>query len=210
MKNKQRSSLCQTRPTCQTRLTCPTDARAPRRSSLLTAHCSLLLLALAALCATGCPGYIHHFALPPGAENARTIAIDIFKNKTLYQDIDFQLTAALEREISAVTPLRIASHASADLLLRGAVESYDKVVLRKNKFNEVSRYSIVITASYELIRQPADGQPEKVISSAKKVSWSIEFEVQSTITEADARARAVRRVAREVISRAFEPWPAKE
>lgn len=165
-----------------------------------------LALAAAAACLPGCRGYTHGFALPPGAEGMKTVAIDIFTNRTLYTDVEFEFTQALQREISAKTPLRIESRGNADATITGAILSYSKKVLRESESDAVSRYSIVLTVSYEFTRLPAEGEPEKIIRSSKKLERSAEYQVMSHLTGADARAEAVRKIARKVVSHIFETW----
>lgn len=165
-----------------------------------------LALAAVALCLPGCPGYTHGFALPPGAEEMKTVAIDIFTNRTLYTDLEFEFTQALQREVSAKTTLKIASRDNADAVITGAILSYTKKVLRESRDDEVSRYSIVVTVSYEFKSLPGAGEAEKVIRSSKKLVRSAEYEVMTHHTEADARAEAVRKIARKVVSHIFETW----
>ena len=165
-----------------------------------------LTLAAAALSVPGCWGYTHGFSLPPGAEGVKTVAINIFTNKTLYTDVEFEFTQALQREVSAKTPLEIASRGNADSVITGAILSYKRVVLREFENEAVARYSIVLTVSYEFKRLPVEGEPEKIIRSSKKLERSAEYEVMSHLTEADARAEAVRKIARKVVSHIFETW----
>ena len=154
----------------------------------------------------GCRGYAHSFPMPPGAEGVRTVAIEIFKNRTLYTDIEFEFTHALQREICAKTPLKIATRATAGAVVTGAIEAYNRKVLREFETDDVARYSIVLTVSYEFTRLPSEGEPAKVVSSSKSLKRSAEYEVMSNITEADARAEAVRKIARKVVSHMFEKW----
>lgn len=163
-----------------------------------------LLLAIALLAAAGCCGYTHRFPLPPGADGVKTVALHLFANRTLYQDIEFQVTAALQREISAKTELKIAPRAAAGSLITGSVDNYERIVLREFKTDEVARYAIVLTLSYEFTRLPSSGKPAAVISSAEKVKCSAEYEVLSNETEASARAEAVRKAARKLVSHMFE------
>ena len=165
----------------------------------------VMLLAVLAVTA-GCAGYTHYFPLPPGAEGAKTFAFEIFKNRTLYTDIEFEFTAALQREISAKTPLAVAPRGRADLLVTGAVESYKQKVLRESKDDEVTRYSIAITVSYVLKRLPSDGRPAKVLRESKELARSASYEVTSNSTETDARVEAIRTLARKVVSHMFETW----
>ena len=167
---------------------------------------AILALATAAAFTSGCRGYTHGFPLPPGAENVKTVAVEIFTNKTLYTNVEFEFTHALQREVCAKTPLKIATRGQADSVITGAVVAYKRTVLREDETDEVSRYSIKLTVSYEFKRLPSEGEPEKVIRSAKKLERSAEYEVMSHLTEADARAEAVRKIARKVVSHMFETW----
>ncbi len=165
-----------------------------------------LILLAATLISAGCNGYTHGFSMPPGAENVKTVAIEIFKNKTLYQDIEFEFTSALQNEICAKTHLTIAPRGEADAVITGAIESYHKEILRSSGTDEVRRYAVVLTVSYQFTRLPARGEPARVISSSDKIERSEEYEVMSNITETTTRARAIRRIAREVVSHIFEKW----
>ncbi len=167
---------------------------------------SVILPAVFAVALSGCAGYSHYFALPPGAEGIQTLAIEIFKNKTLYTDIEFEFTSALQREVCAKTPLRIAPRATADALLSGAIESYDREVLRESDADQVTRYSVIVTVSYRFEQLVPGEEKPKLVSEAKGLSRSADYEVRSNLSEADARAEAVRKVARKVVSHIFETW----
>jgi hypothetical protein len=167
----------------------------------------IVLALLVVLAATpACRGYRHGFGMPDGTEGVRTVAVDIFRNKTTYIDLDFEFARALQREVSAKTPLRIATRGRADSVIAGAIESYHKEVLRENRADDVTRYSIVIEVSYTFTRLPSDGRPEKVIASARSLKRSAEYEVLTNATEREARAEAVRKLARQVVSHIFEQW----
>lgn len=164
-------------------------------------------LLAATLALAGCQGYTHDYATPLGAEDVKTVAIHMFKNKTLYTGIEFEFTAALQHEISAKTKLTVADRGDADSEITGSIDAYERVVLRKSRITDnVTRYSIVLTASYEFTRLPKDGRPTQLISSGKKVQRSVEYEVLSNTTEADARAEAVRKLARKFVATIFETW----
>lgn len=168
---------------------------------------SVPLAAVLTAVLSGCAGYTHYFALPPGAEGIETVAIEIFRNKTLYTDIEFEFTSALQREVCAKTPLRIAPRAVADALLTGAIESYEREVLRESDMDQVKRYSVIVTVSYRFERLLRSGEEKpRLISEAKNLSRAADYEVTSNISEADARAEAVRKVARKVVSHIFETW----
>ncbi len=155
---------------------------------------------------SSCAGYTHGFRLPEGAEDVETVAVDMFRNRTLYMNLDSEFTLALQREIEAKTPLRIASRDEADTLITGSIEDYEKVVLREFETDEVSRYRIIMTVNYTFERLSSDGAERRVIRSATGLRRSAEYEVRSAVPESQARARAVRRTARGLVSHLFETW----
>jgi len=163
-----------------------------------------VIVAVAAL--HGCRGYTHRFAMPRGAEDVRTVAVEIFKNKTLYTDVEFEFTDALRKEIAAKTSLKIAPRNKADAVVTGSIESYRRLVLREFETDEVARYSIVLVVSYKFIRLPSRGERPLVVRSSRSLSRSAEYEVQSRFREPEARAEALRKVARKVVSHIFETW----
>lgn len=161
---------------------------------------------LAVIAAQGCAGYSRYFPMPPGAENVRTVAITIFRNKTLYTDLEHQFMVALQREICARTRLTIADKDAADALMTGSIESYTKEVRREDEADAVSRYAVTVTVTCKFSTLSSGGERAKVISPSKRATGSAEYEVQTNITEAHARAEAVRKAARNAVSLIFEPW----
>ena len=161
---------------------------------------------LAVIAAQGCAGYSHYFRMPPGAENVRTVAITIFRNKTLYMDLEHEFMVAFQREICARTRLTIADKDAADALMTGSIESYTKAVRRGDETDAVSKYAVTVTVSCKFSTLASHGESAKVISPTRKATGSAEYEVQTNITEAHARAEAVRKAARNAVSLMFEPW----
>jgi hypothetical protein len=67
-----------------------------------------------------------------------TVYVPIFKNTTLYRDLEFQLTQAVVREIEAKTPYKVVSNRSeADTELTGKIVSFNKALLNVTPLNEV-------------------------------------------------------------------------
>jgi hypothetical protein len=70
--------------------------------------------------------------------NIHTVYVPMFKNLTFYRGLEFQLTAAVVREIEAKTPFKVVSNCdTADTELLGTIISYNKNVLVVNQNNEV-------------------------------------------------------------------------
>lgn len=156
------------------------------------------------LAAAGC-GYRHGFDMPEGAKGVKTVAIDLFKNKTLYMDLETEFGLALEREINSRTDLKIVPRDRADAVISGSIDSYSRVVERKSRQDEVARQLIRVGASYQFKRLPSNGELEHVIRERKGIEWSEPNEL-ALETEAQSRHRALDRLAREVVNDIFEPW----
>jgi lipopolysaccharide assembly LptE-like protein len=70
--------------------------------------------------------------------NIHTVYVPIFKNKTIWRGLEFELTQAVVREINAKTPFRVVSdRASADTELTGTIISFNKAIINRNQLNEV-------------------------------------------------------------------------
>lgn len=77
--------------------------------------CLCLLGAVAAL--PGC-GYS---TKPVYSEEYHTIYVPIFKNKSFYQGLEFDVTKALTNEIEARTPYKVSNSTTADTTLEGTI-----------------------------------------------------------------------------------------
>lgn len=165
----------------------------------------ILAAALISLIITAGCGYRHGFGMPKGAEDVKTVAIDIFIDRTLRPELAEAFALELQREIAAKTELKIVDHDQADAIIRGSVDSYDRVVIREFRNDDVARYSIIVTASYRLVRPGVNGKPEQIIKAGERIRYSAEYETAMT-DETTARNEAVKRAAREVVSNIFEEW----
>lgn len=68
----------------------------------------------------------------------RTVHVPIFKNRTFWRGLEFQLTEAVIREIHAKTPFRVVScEEEADTVLTGTIVNFQKGLLSRNQYNEV-------------------------------------------------------------------------
>ncbi len=66
-----------------------------------------------------------------------TVYVPIFKNTTMYRNLEFQLTQAVVREIEAKTPYKVISdRCRADTELTGKIISFNKGILNITPFNE--------------------------------------------------------------------------
>jgi hypothetical protein len=101
------------------------------------------LLAAVSLLVPAC-GWDGHFTilgyttLPNYDLGIHTVYVPIFKNKTLTQYLEFDLTRAVIREIEAKTPYKVAScREEADTELVGTITTRNKVLINFNELGEV-------------------------------------------------------------------------
>jgi hypothetical protein len=67
-----------------------------------------------------------------------TVYVPIFKNRTMWRGMEFQLTQAVVREIEAKTPYKVVSNCDeADTELIGTIINFNKNILNINQLNEV-------------------------------------------------------------------------
>jgi hypothetical protein len=70
--------------------------------------------------------------------NIKTVRVPIFKNRTLYRGLEFDLTRAVIRTIEAQTPFKVVSECDhADTELSGTIVTFTKTVINRNPLNEV-------------------------------------------------------------------------
>jgi len=116
----------------------------------------LALGALAAGCATDgpatdAPGYAVRNRYP---KEYRTVAVNVFRNDTYDRPLNGQLTAALIKEVQAMTPYRIASESRADTLLRGTVRRRNVRELSKSRSTGLAEEALYeVTIDWEWVDQ---------------------------------------------------------
>ncbi len=110
----------------------------------------LTLLAAAALILPSC-GWDGHFTIlgyttrPNYDPNIHTVYLPIFKNKTIWRGLEFELTKAVQHEIESKTPFKIESDCSkADTELLGTIVQFNKNILNVNQLNEVREVETVL------------------------------------------------------------------
>jgi hypothetical protein len=107
-----------------------------------------LLAALCCLLATGCMGYR---VGPVFKGDYKSVAVPMFKNKTLHPQLEAQITNAIIKDLQSDGTLRIESEDDADVVVTGIIVAYDRQPLRTSRddTNIVTEYRIIITAEIE-------------------------------------------------------------
>lgn len=80
----------------------------------------------------------------------RTVRVPIFKNETMRQGLEFELTKAIVREIEAKTPYKIISgEGHADTELTGVITLMNKTVILPTPLNEIRQGQTLLAASVQ-------------------------------------------------------------
>lgn len=75
---------------------------------------------------------------PNYSTKIHTVYVPIFRNTTLYRNLEFQLTQAVVREIESKTPYKVISdRCRADTELTGKIVSFNRNVINVTPLNEV-------------------------------------------------------------------------
>ncbi|HLN28807.1 MAG TPA: LPS assembly lipoprotein LptE [Gemmataceae bacterium] len=74
-----------------------------------------------------------------------TVRVPIFKNRTFYRGLEFELTQTVVQQIEAITPFKVVSETGhADTELLGTIVTFNKNILNRNQLNEVREAETVL------------------------------------------------------------------
>ena len=125
------------------------SCRAPACLRRMILHKPLFLqLLLTSLFAAGCAGY--HIG-PVTQHNFKSIAVPMFRNRTLRPQLEAQITSAIIKGLQQDGSLRVESEPNADVVLDGSVVHYQRTALRSLRTDTgVPReYEIAVTVRVE-------------------------------------------------------------
>lgn len=116
--------------------------------------CLLCAAAAGTLFLAGCEGghlnILGYTTRPVFDENIRTVYVPIFKNKTFYKGMEFDLTQAIVRQIEARTPYKVVSDPDcADTILTGTIVAVNKNLLNVNQLNEIRQAETTLTVTVD-------------------------------------------------------------
>ncbi len=155
-----------------------------------------LLLACAGL-AGGC-GYSTGIRV---ADRVRSVGVTYFGNKTLERDVERSLQDALTASIRSLTDVRIADPAGAEVILRGEVLEYKRRGGIRSADNQLLESGLLIEAEAGLY----DRRSDRALGPQKRAAVWVGFVLDEANGEADARDRAIRFVAEELVLELFSP-----
>jgi len=154
-----------------------------------------LAWSLLALLCVSCWGYRSEW---PAPEGIRTIAVEVFKNRTLYREVEFEFTNAVRREISIKTPLKVVDMDRADSVITGDIVDFRRDLLRESQVGVPTEYRITVVVNYQVKNLKTGG-----VIAEGKLRRSADYQLMRGQVERQAREEAIRELARNVVQNAF-------
>jgi hypothetical protein len=132
-----------------------------------------------------------------------TVAVPIFKNDSDRRGLEFELTEAVQKQITTRTPFRLVHEADADTILRGRVVSVRKQTMGRTGFDDARelQLNVVCEVSWEDVRtgRILAEQNLQIAPDLIPLSAQAEFAPEVGQSLATARAEAFDRLARNIV-----------
>ena len=148
-------------------------------------------LVLVALVLAGC-GYSTRGSLP---DHIKTVAVPIFKNRTLEPGVDSAITSGVVNAFSSGGRVKVVPIDEADAILQGEVVSYslDGLSFDQNANVRAYRLRVVLNVEFRDVRKSA------LLWRQEGLSETSDFQVQGAVSDTIARGRgAVSQAAAEI------------
>ena len=148
-------------------------------------------LILAAVVLAGC-GYSTKGSLP---DHIKTVAVPIFKNRTLEPGVDSAITSGVVNAFSSGGRVKVVPIDEADAILQGEVVAYslDGLSFDRNANVQAYRLRLVLNVEFRDVKRSA------MLWRQEGLSETSDFQVQGQVSDTIARARgAVSQAAAEI------------
>jgi hypothetical protein len=143
---------------------------------------------------------------PVSHTDHKSVAVPMFRNKTLHPQLEAQITNAIIKRFQADGTLRVDSRDDADVVVTGVIIDYTRDELRsvREDVGTAREYRINITAEIEA----RDGRTGKMIVEKTSVTGKADTFIGSDLQSAEFQALplAADDMARQVISLLTESW----
>ncbi len=174
--------------------------REPVRARRAVEYAALFAVA-ATFFVTGC-GYSLGFRAPA---NVATVAVPIFDNLTfpLRRDVEYDLTAAVRRELLARTELVLADSAVADLVVHGRIRDFEDRVIAEGRFDEKIEASLRVAVDLVVEDHRRGTRWEQSLRATEP------FSVELGEALDDARRRVVAMLAERIVN-SLDGWDGED
>ena len=139
-------------------------------------------LILAAVILAGC-GYSTKGSLP---DHIKTVAVPIFKNRTLEPGVDSAITSGVVNAFSSGGRVKVVPIDQADAILQGEVVAYslEGLAFDQNANVRAYRLRLVLNVEFRDVRRSA------MLWRQEGLSETSDFQVQGQVSDTIARGRA--------------------
>ncbi|MCX5682182.1 MAG: LPS assembly lipoprotein LptE [Planctomycetota bacterium] len=157
-------------------------------------------MVLAALAAAGC-GYSNE---PLHRTDVRTVAVNIFGNKSFRREMEFDLARELTKTIEMRTPYKVVNDPKrADSEIRGEIIIFNAPVLSENVRTDTSlEVEVIIMAWFEW----KDLRTGEILTRRDEVSGLGAYAPAIGETQNSATSDAIRNMAQHIVEYMEKPW----
>jgi hypothetical protein len=135
------------------------------------------------------------------ADRIGTVGVPFFQNRTLERDVERPMQDALTAAIRSLTDVPLAEHATAAVVLRGEILEYQRRGGIRSSDNRLLETGLYIEAEAGLYDNPSD----RPLGPQKRARVWVGYTVDEPNGESNARDRAIRYVADELVLELFAP-----
>jgi len=135
------------------------------------------------------------YSFNPGGRGAKSIAVPLFENQTTQFGVREALTDSVSARFLRDNTLKITSAAGAELLLAGAVVRYERTAHTFDAAQQVKQYVVNVWADVSVTSQ----KDQKIIWEEKELLGFGIYDANLE-TEEDGKARAVSKLAEDVVN----------
>ena len=142
--------------------------------------------------------------------DVKTVAIPIFENTTNRRGIEFQLTEAVQKEVTKRTPYRLAKGLEADTRLTGKIVGFRKDVLGETRYDDPRelQISLMVEVKWEDLRTGQVLAQQEIPLSPDAIPLASQSEMAPEIGQSLATAMddAFQMLARKIVNLMETPW----
>ena len=166
----------------------------------------LASLIVVAISLSGC-GYTVGNNFP---RDIKTVSVPIFENQTNRRGIEFQLTEAVQKEITKRSHFKLARGMDADTRLTGKIVGFRKDVLGENAFDDPRelQVTLMVKITWEDLRtgKLLAEQETPLSPDAIPLAAQSEFSPETGQSLATAMDTAMQSMARKIVNLMETPW----
>lgn len=142
--------------------------------------------------------------------DVKTVAIPIFENDSNRRGLEFQLTEAVQKEVTRRTNYRLAKGLMADTRLTGRIVSVRKDVLGETRYDDPRelQISLMVKVTWEDLRSNEILAQQEIPLSTEPIPMTstAEFSPEVGGSLATAMDDAMRLMARKIVNLMEVPW----